>query len=287
VSAVWNGKEALDYLLAADSPNPPHPKPDMILMDVQMPIIDGYRATHLIRHHAPYKLTSRDIPIVAMTASAIQGDREKCKKAGMDDYLAKPVKGKTLEKMIIKWAVSRRVPRTPEESPYTSSECSEPGEHNCQKGEDRAQWLGRDIESELSAPRPTMSDRQNSHHLTLPGTESEGDRAERREVAEEKALALRDEKLVEAAGGAGEGLSPLSDDRRNSGQRLTVENVGKLEREAKEGLGVRAGSKIISTADSMGVEGSAAEERDQLRRSSERPRVERRWQDSERTVTGR
>ena len=59
------------------------------------------------------------------------------------------------------------------------------------------------------------------------------------------------------------------------------------EREAKEGLGVRAGSKIISTADIMGVEGSAAEERDQSRKSNDRPRVERRWQDSERTVTGR
>ena len=60
-----------------------------------------------------------------------------------------------------------------------------------------------------------------------------------------------------------------------------------MEREAKEGLGVRAGLKMISTADSMGVEGSVAEEQDQSRKSSERPRVERRWQDSERTVTGR
>ena len=87
VSAVWNGKEALEYLTAADSPEPPHPKPDIILMDVQMPICDGYRATHLIRHHSPYNVSARNIPIVAMTASAIQGDREKCEQAGMDDYL--------------------------------------------------------------------------------------------------------------------------------------------------------------------------------------------------------
>jgi CheY-like chemotaxis protein len=107
VSAIWNRKEALDYLLAADTPDPPHPKPDIILMDVQMPIIDGYRATHLIRHHSPYNLSSREIPIVAMTASAIQGDRGKCMKAGMHENLAKPVKGKKSEKMLVRWALSK------------------------------------------------------------------------------------------------------------------------------------------------------------------------------------
>jgi CheY-like chemotaxis protein len=46
----------------------------------------------------------KDIPVVAMTASAIQGDREKCHDAGMDDYLAKPVDRKSLEEMLVKWA---------------------------------------------------------------------------------------------------------------------------------------------------------------------------------------
>lgn len=45
-----------------------------------------------------------DIPVIAMTASAIQGDREKCVEAGMDDYLAKPVERKALESMLVKWA---------------------------------------------------------------------------------------------------------------------------------------------------------------------------------------
>lgn len=105
VHAVWNGKEALDYLL--DVANP---KPDVILMDCQMPILDGYKATHLIRHHSPYSSIAsiRMIPIIAMTASAIQGDREKCTSAGMDDYLAKPVKGPLLENMILKWAVESK-----------------------------------------------------------------------------------------------------------------------------------------------------------------------------------
>lgn len=75
-----------------------------------MPVLDGYRTTHLIRHHKPYSAiaTIRTLPIVAMTASAIQGDKEKCKAAGMDDYLAKPVKGNLLEEMLVKWAVEGR-----------------------------------------------------------------------------------------------------------------------------------------------------------------------------------
>jgi CheY-like chemotaxis protein len=106
VNAVWNGQEALDYLLEEATPD--HPRPNIILMDVQMPVIDGYRATHTIRNQSPYKESVYDIPIVAMTASAIQGDREKCKRAGMDDYLAKPVKGRVLEEMLVKWAIEGR-----------------------------------------------------------------------------------------------------------------------------------------------------------------------------------
>ncbi|KAE9992600.1 hypothetical protein EG327_008475 [Venturia inaequalis] len=106
VNAVWNGQEALDYLLK--EPTKEAPKPNIILMDVQMPVMDGYRATHTIRTTSPFKEMINDIPIVAMTASAIQGDKEKCTRAGMDDYLSKPVRGKVLEKMLLKWAVEGR-----------------------------------------------------------------------------------------------------------------------------------------------------------------------------------
>ena len=113
VEAVWNGKEALEYLEAAQEGK--KAKPDIILMDVQMPVIDGYKATHILRHHVPYRAYTKDVPIVAMTASAIQGDREKCKKAGMDDYLAKPVRGKMLEKMLVKWSrIKRKTVSAPE-----------------------------------------------------------------------------------------------------------------------------------------------------------------------------
>lgn len=285
VQPVWNGKEALDYLLAADEPSPAHPKPDLILMDVQMPIIDGYRATHLIRHHEPYKLSAREIPIVAMTASAIQGDREKCKKAGMDDYLSKPVKGKTLEKMIVKWAISKRAQRTPGSSDYEGSVCSEPGDHNCQMGNSPARPGPNPVPTSelLEPPRPTLSERQNSHQLTLPGTESEGDRAQNREMAEEKAVALRDEKLVGAAG-PGDVHTSKSDERSRSSQQLTVENIGRLEREVTGTKHRKRELRRGSTDDSNRVDGGADSDREP-RAGKERPQISRRWQDSGRTVT--
>ncbi|KAE8448519.1 hypothetical protein EG329_009400 [Mollisiaceae sp. DMI_Dod_QoI] len=315
VNAVWNGKEALDYLLAADSENPPHPKPDIILMDVQMPIIDGYKATHLLRHHSPYNVLSRNIPIVAMTASAIQGDREKCKKAGMDDYLAKPVKGKTLEKMLVRWVVSRRASHTPGENDFGGSDCSEPEEHNCGtaavpifgqgKRTDEKEKETEEVAEEkkslaMQASRPSMSDRQSSHTLTLPGTESESDRVERREEAEEKATALRDEKLVDAASGhPGERMSPPQVEDRNAGQKLTIENIGKLDREVgykgkmkgRGGRSPRSELKRNLSVDgnylSSGPGTDGAGEEKERERSRERPKLERRLVDSQRTVTGR
>lgn len=277
-----------------------------------MPIIDGYRATHLIRRHAPYNISARNIPIVAMTASAIQGDREKCKKAGMDDYLAKPVKGKTLEKMLVRWAIRSRVPRIPSVGDSEGSECSESEAHNCGSaamsifGQDGGSTSSKTIKHDkgvqeplkIQTSRPTMSERQNSNSLTLPGTESEGDRAERREEAEEKATALRDEKLVEAAttGSHGESmrLVPSKDGEREKGQKLTVENVGKLEREAEKSGRLRSPrpkvkGRSFSTGFDVSDEGRNGEGSGNRgkSRSGERPKMERRWMDSERTVTGR
>jgi len=89
-----HGQEALELLFRHDF--------DLILMDCQMPVMDGYETTKVIRQRpSPLK----EIPIVAMTANAMQGDRENCLSVGMDDYLSKPVKIKVLEETLIKWLV--------------------------------------------------------------------------------------------------------------------------------------------------------------------------------------
>jgi len=125
VVAAWDGKEALEYLTAAQGGT--RRKPDIILMDVQMPEMDGYKCTHFLRHHLPYRAYVSNVPIVAMTASAIQGDKEKCKRAGMDDYLSKPVKTRVLERMLVRWGIRGRRSVSPEDGSGGCS-CSELGE---------------------------------------------------------------------------------------------------------------------------------------------------------------
>jgi CheY-like chemotaxis protein/HPt (histidine-containing phosphotransfer) domain-containing protein len=72
---------------------------DLILMDIQMPVMDGLEATRIIRDKNS-KVINHDVPIIAMTAHALKGDREKCIAAGMDDYVSKPVKPKDLSEAI-------------------------------------------------------------------------------------------------------------------------------------------------------------------------------------------
>jgi signal transduction histidine kinase/CheY-like chemotaxis protein len=81
---------------------------DLVLMDVQMPILDGLEATEEIR--CAEKGSARHVPIVAMTASAMNGDQEKCLKAGMDDYLTKPIDIASLRETLAKFA-SKRIAR--------------------------------------------------------------------------------------------------------------------------------------------------------------------------------
>jgi len=90
-TAAWSGKEALELLQTKTF--------DGILMDVQMPVMDGYEVTRLIRKQAKYK----DVPIIALTANAMVGDRAKAETAGMNDYICKPLNINQIFSTMAKW----------------------------------------------------------------------------------------------------------------------------------------------------------------------------------------
>jgi CheY-like chemotaxis protein len=93
VHVVNNGREALYATMRTDY--------DLVLMDCAMPLMDGYEATCKIRKQDA--LTGRHTVIVALTAHAMQGDREKCLSSGMDDYLSKPAGIEQLRETLQRW----------------------------------------------------------------------------------------------------------------------------------------------------------------------------------------
>jgi CheY-like chemotaxis protein len=93
-----NGQEGVEALARANF--------DLVLMDCQMPVMDGYAATAAIRDPASGVRNHR-VPIVAMTANAVMGDRERCLASGMDDYISKPVQITTLAATLEKWLGER------------------------------------------------------------------------------------------------------------------------------------------------------------------------------------
>lgn len=80
---------------------------DLVLMDCQMPVLDGYAATREWRDHEVLQQSPLRLPIVAMTANAMAGDRQRCLDAGMDDYLSKPVSREQLQNCLLRWLPGR------------------------------------------------------------------------------------------------------------------------------------------------------------------------------------
>jgi CheY-like chemotaxis protein len=100
VDLAVNGQEAVDMASTGDY--------DMIFMDCQMPVMDGYQATGELR---ALESERARIPIVAMTAHAMAGDRERCLEAGMDDYIAKPLGERGLREVLERWRSGLRTER--------------------------------------------------------------------------------------------------------------------------------------------------------------------------------
>jgi len=97
VEEAANGREALEKL--GKTAQGEEPRFDLVLMDVQMPEMDGYEATRRIREDSRFK----DLPIVAMTAHVMKGDRELCVQAGMNDYVSKPIEPPHLLSVLRRW----------------------------------------------------------------------------------------------------------------------------------------------------------------------------------------
>ncbi|WP_418114146.1 response regulator [Vibrio scophthalmi] len=91
VTTANNGQEAVDLVGSQDF--------DLVLMDIQMPVMDGYQATQAIRNTGQYD----DLPIIAMTANAMSGDKEKCLAAGMNDHLPKPINPNQVFQALVDW----------------------------------------------------------------------------------------------------------------------------------------------------------------------------------------
>lgn len=99
VDVAENGQQAIEHLQDRTY--------DLVFMDCQMPVMDGFEATHQIRQPSS-KVIDPNITIIAMTANAMQGDRERCLDSGMNDYVTKPINSKVLLATLEKWLTRPR-----------------------------------------------------------------------------------------------------------------------------------------------------------------------------------
>jgi len=118
VTVANNGKEAIDLLQGNGGF-------DLILMDGQMPVMDGFRATEIIRINEKSTPGKERMPIIALTANAMKGDREKYLNAGMDDYIAKPVKFSDLSTMLSKTMERKKTGILAQRDPFTHPDVPE------------------------------------------------------------------------------------------------------------------------------------------------------------------
>ena len=129
VSIAGNGRDAVDLMQREQF--------DVVLMDVQMPTMDGFQATEAIRR---FEDERAEIPIIAMTAHAMRGDRERCLEAGMDDYISKPIDAKQLIELIDRHTAGHTIEETPAPPSPTTEANSRINRHGA------LQRLGGDVD---------------------------------------------------------------------------------------------------------------------------------------------
>jgi CheY-like chemotaxis protein len=105
VTVAEHGRQALDLVAAQPF--------DLVFMDCQMPVMDGYEATAALRVREARERLPR-MPVIAMTANALAGDRERCLACGMDDHVAKPVQERQLAESLRSWLPKRTQTHIPE-----------------------------------------------------------------------------------------------------------------------------------------------------------------------------
>jgi signal transduction histidine kinase/DNA-binding response OmpR family regulator/HPt (histidine-containing phosphotransfer) domain-containing protein len=118
VEIVENGRQAVERAFQDGL--------GVILMDCQMPEMDGYAAATEIRRRETVDQRPARVPIVALTAHALPGDAEKCRAAGMDDYLTKPIQSVELQRVLSRWLAQSAAPSTAQFEPATSGTPSSP-----------------------------------------------------------------------------------------------------------------------------------------------------------------
>ena len=96
VELVSNGQEAINKIKQNENGY------DVILMDIMMPIMGGFEAVRIIRNEI-----SIDLPVIALTAAAMEEDEKKCLSAGMNDYISKPIQREILKDKLLKWGKKR------------------------------------------------------------------------------------------------------------------------------------------------------------------------------------
>jgi PAS domain S-box-containing protein len=152
--AVADGRKAVQALETGSY--------DIVFMDVQMPVMDGFEATRAIRS-GETKVPNRRIPIIAMTAHAMKGDRERCLDAGMDDYISKPIAPQALAEALEKWLVHAQ-----DQPPEDSIPAGKPGRFEGQPVFDRQAFLARLMGDEVLVKQITagfLADMPKQMHL--------------------------------------------------------------------------------------------------------------------------